>query len=433
MNHQIRELTATNDMDVGVVGESAERMAENCKSGMQSVVHSKPSIVAGQISTNGMQTAEGFRLKEEVNLITNINSDVEIKQTPSSLSADKKPSTQILNLSPQLPVQHSVQPVILTPALLQQILTMHTGIVANQNVIQITVPQDAILQNLPQLTGNVTVEPQCISLNGASVQPSQIVFAELEALQTALNKMQKSPDDKISTENISNGTKSVEILTTTASYEVPLAVDSISAPAGKNNQNIIDVSSSSIACSITESNKSGHKNQYISTLLKTADQTGNLTDMKKDSNCEAIDEVGSIKEDQVQIINLSEFMNNVKQSNESNKCDECNKVFTSSSALKGHKTLHNRKITECPVCHKLFTRNWLLQGHLRIHTGERPFPCTFSGCTKAFADKSNLRSHMLIHTTTYKEFVCNKCNKAFAQKRYLHKHQLEVCNKKKLS
>ncbi|ESN93341.1 hypothetical protein HELRODRAFT_88911, partial [Helobdella robusta] len=81
----------------------------------------------------------------------------------------------------------------------------------------------------------------------------------------------------------------------------------------------------------------------------------------------------------------------------------------------------------CPVCHKHFSRSWLLKGHMRTHTGERPYKCHHPGCSKAFADKSNLRSHTLIHTVIGKKFVCERCQRAFAQKRYLHKHQFEVC------
>ncbi|XP_076449383.1 uncharacterized protein LOC143285835 [Babylonia areolata] len=82
---------------------------------------------------------------------------------------------------------------------------------------------------------------------------------------------------------------------------------------------------------------------------------------------------------------------------------------------------------KCGVCSRVFTRSWLLKGHMRTHTGERPFHCTWPQCQRAFADKSNLRSHMLIHTTTAKSFTCPKCSRAFSQKRYLHKHMLEVC------
>lgn len=109
------------------------------------------------------------------------------------------------------------------------------------------------------------------------------------------------------------------------------------------------------------------------------------------------------------------------------KCQECDKVFSMVSAFTAHLKTHAHSKNRCDVCGKVFTRTWLLKGHRRTHTGERPFPCPHKGCDKAFADKSNLRSHLMIHTTTHKNYSCQKCGRAFAQKRYLHKHMLEVC------
>jgi hypothetical protein len=130
---------------------------------------------------------------------------------------------------------------------------------------------------------------------------------------------------------------------------------------------------------------------------------------------------------------LEQFQNEVHtytlddNGNKIHKCSICCKVFTVMTAFRGHVSAHFRQKNKCGVCAKQFFRCWLLKGHMRTHTGERPYQCEHPGCDKAFADKSNLRSHALIHTTKGKSFVCTKCHRAFAQKRYLHKHKLEVC------
>ena len=113
---------------------------------------------------------------------------------------------------------------------------------------------------------------------------------------------------------------------------------------------------------------------------------------------------------------------------EIHRCRLCTRIFTVMSAFRSHLlTTHCRPKNQCAVCGKHFSRSWLLKGHMRTHTGERPYRCPHVGCDRAFADKSNLRSHLLIHNANGKHYVCTRCNRAFAQKRYLHKHRLEVC------
>jgi uncharacterized Zn-finger protein len=72
------------------------------------------------------------------------------------------------------------------------------------------------------------------------------------------------------------------------------------------------------------------------------------------------------------------------------------KTMTKSIEEKTATHTGNNKYT-CPYCDKGFSRPSSLRIHTYSHTGERPFECPESGCSRKFSVQSNMRRHLRVH------------------------------------
>ncbi|XP_008941514.1 PREDICTED: zinc finger protein ZIC 3-like, partial [Merops nubicus] len=52
---------------------------------------------------------------------------------------------------------------------------------------------------------------------------------------------------------------------------------------------------------------------------------------------------------------------------------------------------------------------------------EKPFKCEFEGCDRRFANSSDRKKHMHVHTSD-KPYICKVCDKSYTHPSSLRKH-----------
>lgn len=56
-----------------------------------------------------------------------------------------------------------------------------------------------------------------------------------------------------------------------------------------------------------------------------------------------------------------------------------------------------------------------------LRLGEKPFKCEFEGCDRRFANSSDRKKHMHVHTSD-KPYLCKMCDKSYTHPSSLRKH-----------
>ena len=107
---------------------------------------------------------------------------------------------------------------------------------------------------------------------------------------------------------------------------------------------------------------------------------------------------------------------NVYMSSDNTEC------ITQKRFVKESRKHTGKKRYNCPFCAVTCSNMGQLRGHLRCHTGERPFICSFKGCSRKFARNEELTRHKRIHSGV-RPFTCGSCKKSFGRKDHLQKHE----------
>ncbi|KAG0246518.1 hypothetical protein BGX31_001389 [Mortierella sp. GBA43] len=77
----------------------------------------------------------------------------------------------------------------------------------------------------------------------------------------------------------------------------------------------------------------------------------------------------------------------------------------------------------CPTCTKPFPTRTQLKSHMAIHTDSFPFPCEYAGCDLHFKRKHDLRRHVDAKHATVKKYICTAgCGEGFGRRDQMVRH-----------
>ena len=113
---------------------------------------------------------------------------------------------------------------------------------------------------------------------------------------------------------------------------------------------------------------------------------------------------------------VSFAMHMLSHENTAIDCTICHKSLANKAGLEKHnERVHSgaTKTFQCSICEKRFLSNSELKLHSTYHSNIRAYEC--EKCKKSFTSNSNMRHHQTFcpAVTHYKQFSCNLCPKKF--------------------
>ena len=103
------------------------------------------------------------------------------------------------------------------------------------------------------------------------------------------------------------------------------------------------------------------------------------------------------------------------------KCEVCEKMYTNTSALNLHRTIHKAKSFPCYICDFKAHRKQGMISHIElVHLGISPKPYFCQECGKSFALKDHKRIHM--DRSNLEKYPCDACGRLFGLVKNLRRH-----------
>ncbi|XP_019908743.1 PR domain zinc finger protein 12 isoform X2 [Esox lucius] len=108
------------------------------------------------------------------------------------------------------------------------------------------------------------------------------------------------------------------------------------------------------------------------------------------------------------------------RNDDSHSSDGSSSCSPSSSCSSSTSSSSTTSRMRCVICHRGFNSRSNLRSHMRIHTLDKPFVCRF--CNRRFSQSSTLRNHVRLHTGE-RPYKCHVCQSAYSQLAGLRAHQ----------
>ena len=108
------------------------------------------------------------------------------------------------------------------------------------------------------------------------------------------------------------------------------------------------------------------------------------------------------------------------------KCDNCDKCFTTRSALDKHMYQHREQNWVCDSCGKSFSFETRMLQHKLVHDTEPKHRCTYDSCEKKFKNVGDMNHHIKTHDKLW--YKCPTCPYKNKDKRNCDSH-MRVHNK----